>query len=89
MNKNHPNVDGFLLTIFIHFWILTILSEYLLCPEELQAQKLAYAQGFYQAPCSDFLPLHVLLLLSMISLYFVFKFLLLLNGRNKLRYHLG
>ena len=23
-NKNHPNVDDFLLTIFIHFWILTI-----------------------------------------------------------------
>ena len=23
-NKNHPNVDGFLMTIFIHFWILTI-----------------------------------------------------------------
>ena len=34
-NKNHPNMDGFLLTIFIHFWILTIPATLLASSNKL------------------------------------------------------
>ena len=71
-NKNHPNVDGFLLTIFIHFWILTI-------PAQIGVKKIFFhtllwqnlkniSNGLHFHACADTLaPLHGCTLLPFVD----------------------